>query len=307
MSFDLQVNGYRGADFNSDALTLDQLRTACRGLEEDGCEEILATLITDDPEALCRRMRRLRAWREEDEAIRRVIRGFHLEGPFISPEPGYRGAHPLAAVRPANREDAERLLDAGGGLVRLVTLAPEQDAGGRVTRFLVGHGIVVSAGHCDPSRDQIREAIDAGLSMVTHLGNACPLQMHRHDNVIQRFLAVSGELWCCFIADGVHIPPYTLGNYLRCTGLEKAVVVTDAISAAGLGPGRYTLAGWDLVIGEDGIARSPGGDHFVGSTATVRVLRRVLGEEVGLGEADIVRLLDTNPRRALGAVKDDAA
>jgi len=228
-----------------------------------------------------------------------VIRGFHLEGPFISPEPGYRGAHPLAAVRTANEDEMEGLLEAGEGLVRLVTLAPEQDPGGLVTRRLADRGVVVSAGHCNPSRDQIREAIDSGLSMVTHLGNACPLQMHRHDNVIQRFLSFADELWCCFIADGVHVPAYTLRNYLRCTGLEKAIVVTDAISAAGLGPGRYTLAGWELEIGEDGIARSPGGDHFVGSTATAPVLRRVLREGVGLGEEDIVRLVDTNPRRAV--------
>jgi N-acetylglucosamine-6-phosphate deacetylase len=299
MSFDLQVNGYKGADFNSDDLTLEALHGACLALEEDGCEGILVTFITEEIETICARMRRIAAWRASDEVVARVVQGFHLEGPFISPEPGYRGAHPLAAVRSATQEGAERLLEAGGDLVRLVTLAPEQDAGGRVTRFLADQGIVVSAGHCNPSLEQIEESIDQGLSMVTHLGNACPLQMHRHDNVIQRFLSVSDRLWCCFIADGVHVPSFTLRNYLRCTGLERAIVVTDAISAARLGPGRYRLAGWELEIGEDGIARSPGGDHFVGSTATMPKMERILAEEVGLTAGEIHRLIDVNPRAAL--------
>jgi N-acetylglucosamine-6-phosphate deacetylase len=281
MSFDLQVNGYNGADFNSDELTLEALHGACLALEEDGCEGILVTFITEEIETICARLRRIAAWRASDPVVRRVVQGFHLEGPFISPEPGYRGAHPLSAVRAACRDNAARLLEAGEGLVRLVTLAPEQDPGARVTRYLADQGVVVSAGHCNPRLDQIEEAIDQGLSMVTHLGNACPLQMHRHDNVIQRFLSVADRLWCCFIADGVHVPSFVLRNYLRCTGLERAIVVTDAISAARLGPGTYRLAGWELEIGEDGIARSPGGDHFVGSTATMPKIERILGKKLG--------------------------
>jgi N-acetylglucosamine-6-phosphate deacetylase len=299
MSFDLQVNGYNGADFNSDDLTLDSLHAACLALEEDGCEGILVTYITEEIEVLCRRLARIVQWRHQDEVVARVVRGFHIEGPFISPENGYRGAHPLSAVRPASKEAAQQLLEAGDGLVRLITLAPEQDPGARVTSFLADQGVVVSAGHCNPTLEQIEEAIDQGLSMVTHLGNACPLQMHRHDNVIQRFLSVSDRVWCCFIADGVHVPPHTLKNYLRCTGTDRAIAVTDAISAARLGPGRYRLAGWELEIGQDGIARSPGGDHFVGSTATMPKLEEVLTEQVGLSASEVHRLVEVNPRAAL--------
>lgn len=299
MSFDLQVNGYNGADFNSDDLGIEALHGACLALEEDGCEGILMTFITEEIDVLCRRLARISRWRKEDELIGRVVRGFHIEGPFISPEDGYRGAHPLSAVRTASLEDAARLLQAGEGMVRLITLAPEQDPGAKVTSWLVDQGVVASAGHCNPTMDQIEEAIDHGLSMVTHLGNACPLRMHRHDNVIQRFLNVSDRIWCCFIADGVHVPSYTLKNYLRCTGMDRAIAVTDAISAARLGPGRYRLAGWELEIGEDGIARSPGGDHFVGSTATMPKVEEVLSEEVGLSAEEVHRLVEVNPRVAL--------
>jgi len=300
MSFDLQVNGYNGADFNSDELTFEELRSACTALQEDGCEGILVTFITDEVDSICRRTARIVRWREEDQLIARVVRGFHLEGPFISPEPGYRGAHPLTAVRSADQALAARMLDAGDGLVKLVTLAPEQDPGGAVTSFLAGQGVVVSAGHCNPSLAQIEEALDQGLSMVTHLGNACPLQMHRHDNVIQRFLSFADRLWCCFIADSVHVPPFTLRNYLRVTGIQRAIAVTDAISAARLGPGRYRLAGWELEIGADGVARSPGGDHFVGSTATMLKVTEVLSEQVGLSADEIRQMTDANPRAALG-------
>ena len=117
-----------------------------------------------------------------------MIVGFHAEGPFLNPAPGYVGAHQPECVRPACQADAQALLDAGGGLVKLLTLAPEQDPGAAVTKFLVEQGVVVSAGHCNPSLDQLKAAIDAGLSMVTHFGNGCPVELPRHDNVLQRFL-----------------------------------------------------------------------------------------------------------------------
>ena len=115
--------------------------------------------------------------------------------------------------------------------------------------MLAGAGVVVSAGHCDPSLDQLRAAIDAGLSMFTHLGNGCPMQLHRHDNVIQRALLACRRPplpWVSFIADGAHVPFFALRNYLKVVGFDRAIVVTDAIAPAGLGPGRYTLGRWDL-------------------------------------------------------------
>jgi N-acetylglucosamine-6-phosphate deacetylase len=299
--FDIQVNGYGGVDYNQDQLTLDQLETSCRRLEADGVAGILATIITEHVDVICRRLANLVRLREQSEVCRRVIAGFHIEGPFISPVQGYRGAHPVDAIRPADGEAMRRMLDAGGGLTRLVTLAPECDAGLKVTRLLVGEGVAVSAGHCDPTVDQLKAAVDAGLSLFTHLGNGCPMQMHRHDNIIQRVLSVADRLWVCFIADGVHVPFVALRNYLKLTGIERTVVVTDAIAPAGLGPGRYTLGRWDLLIGEDMVARAPDGSHFVGSAISMPQTYRNLTEGLGLSRADAMRLLRDNPRRAVGA------
>ncbi len=299
--FDLQVNGYAGVDFNGDDLDAAGLHRACQQLERDGTAGLLATIITDHLPAMAARLRKLVELREKDDLARRLIVGLHIEGPFLSPADGYRGAHPADAIRPANADDMLRLLDAGAGLVRLVTLAPEQDEGARVVRLLADRGIAVSAGHTNASLDQLRRACDAGLSLFTHLGNGCPMQMHRHDNIIQRALSLHERLTCCFIADGVHVPFMALGNYLRSAGLERCVVVSDAMAAAGLGPGRHRLARWEVEVGEDGAAWAPDRSHLVGSAMTLRQAHHNLTTHLGLSEADCRHLLHDQPRRCIAA------
>ena len=298
---DLQVNGYAGTDFNRDGLTAEALHHACACLREDGCHQILATFITDHVPVLEQRIRALVRLREADPLARDVIAGIHIEGPFINAEKGYVGAHPPAAVRPANLEDAKRLLDAAQGLARLVTLAPECDEHFHVTEFLAHNHITVSAGHCNPSLEVLDAATGHGLKMFTHVGNGCPIQMHRHDNIIQRALSLHEKLWLCFIPDGVHVPFFALKNFLAAIGWERTIFVTDAISAARLGPGRYSLAGWDIQIGEDLVARSPDGSHFVGSTVTVPRIQTNALDHLGMSKAELATVLDANPRKAVRA------
>lgn len=298
--FDIQVNGYGGVDFNQDHLTAEQLNQACRRLESDGVTGFLPTLITEDLDRMVSRLTNMVRLREADPLAGQLIRGFHIEGPFINETDGYRGAHPLHAVCPATTDAAKRLTDAGGGLVRLVTLAPERDGGFEVTRMLADQGVVVSAGHCNPTLDQLRGAVDAGLTMFTHLGNGCPMQMHRHDNVIQRVLSLSDKLWICLIADGVHVPFVALGNYLRVAGIDRCMVVTDAIAPAGMGPGDYTLGRWRLTIGEDMVARAPDGSHLVGSAISMPRCDKNLTERLNLNAEDVARLTRENPCRAIG-------
>lgn len=297
--FDLQVNGYAGIDFNAASLTAQDVRFACEAMKEDGTEGALATVITDSMESMKEKLQNLVRAREEDELVREVIVGLHIEGPFLNRSDGYIGAHPREHALPATVDGMKELLEAAGGLTRIVTLAPECDADCKTTAFLAEQGIVVSAGHCDPSLDELRAAIDVGLTMFTHLGNGCPPMLTRHDNIVERVLSLSDELWICFIGDGVHVPPFALRNYLRAAGMERCLVVTDAISAARAGPGKYSLAGWDLEIGEDLVARSPDGSHFVGSTATMPVVDAVL-REMGLGSEEIAGLTWERPRRVIG-------
>jgi len=298
--FDIQVNGYNGADFCSTELTLEQCRQACLALGTDGNAGILATVITDHVDALCAKLAKLVEFREADPDIAAMIQGFHIEGPFLNSTPGYIGAHPPECVVPANVDDMKRLIDATAGLTRIVTLAPENDPGFTTTRFLADQGITVSAGHCDTPIDTLRGAVDAGLSMVTHLGNGCPIDLPRHDNMIQRALSLSDRIWTCYIPDGAHVDFFALKNYLSISGIDRSIMVTDAISAAKLGPGTYQLSGAPVEIDESGVARRPGSPNLAGSTVTMPQIRQNLATELGLSEIEIEQLVSANPRKAIG-------
>jgi N-acetylglucosamine-6-phosphate deacetylase len=297
---DLQVNGYGGVDFQDDHLTADALHEACALMRVHGCGGFLGTIITEDVAKMERRLRNIVAYRDRDPLIRETIAGLHIEGPFLSPLDGFRGAHPRDAIRPADAEIMKRLLDAAGGLAKIVTLAPEHDADLRVTRMVADLGIRVSAGHTDASLELLEAAIDAGLSMFTHLGNGCPMHMHRHENIVQRALSLSDKLWPMFIADGAHVAYPALGNYLRVVGLDRAIVVTDAVAPAGKGPGRFQLGRWDMVIGQDLVARAPDGSHLVGSAMNMPQATQRLIQQVGLSREQALRLTVHNPRMVMG-------
>lgn len=300
-AFDIQVNGYGGVDFNQDDLRPGDLRRACEALARDGADGILATIITEDLNRMALRIRQIVRMRESDDLVRRMVAGIHVEGPFISPEEGYRGAHPADAICPADLAKASRLLDAGEGHIRLVTLAPEMDEAGAVTSFFRNKGVTVAAGHTNASLDQLRRAIDSGLSMMTHLGNGCPLQLPRHDNIIQRVLSLREHLWLSFIADGVHVPFVALKNYLALVGPRgRALVTTDAMMAAGLGPGTYTLNRWSVTVREDLAAWAPDGTHLVGSALSMPRVLDNLRDNLALDATQITSLTDSNPRAAIG-------
>ena len=297
--FDLQLNGYKGVDFNSDDLTGESLRHACAAVRADGGGRMLATVITDRLEQMTARIRRLVELRTNDPLVREVLAGIHVEGPFISPLPGFVGAHPAEHVVPATIEAAERLVAAGEGLVRLVTLAPEHDADCRTIHWLTDQGIIVSAGHCNPAPAVLDRAVDHGLTAFTHLGNGCPLTLHRHDNIIQRVLAADRLRWVMVIADGVHLPPLLVRTIIRAVGIDRIIAVSDATAAGGMGAGRFTLASRPVVVDANGAAWAPDRSHLVGSTASMGRIREVLATDVGLDADEIIQVTARNPARAL--------
>lgn len=297
--FDLQINGYAGVDFNSSRLTVDDLHTACARLKEDGVQKILLTLITDSIPSLQSKIANVVALCRQDPVIAEMVAGLHIEGPFISPVKGFVGAHPVAHARKTDLKAMGLLLEAGQGMIKIVTLAPEMDPQQQLIRHLTDEGIIVSAGHTNASRDQLQAAIDAGLLMFTHLANGCPLEMNRHDNIISRTLSLADQLWISFIADGAHIPFFVLGNYLKVTGLERVVIVTDAIAAAGAAPGVYQIGDQEVFVGADGVPRSEEGTHFVGSGTTMQQMAANLREELLFLPTQINRVMKENPRKLL--------
>ena len=296
---DLQVNGYAGVDFNASDLTLDEFNRAARTILSDGTAQFLPTLITAPWDEMLRKVDQIATWIDEGKVSNSQVLGLHLEGPFLSPEDGYIGAHPKDAAIPATVDKAKELLDSARGHVQLVTLAPEVDPAGRVTRFFSDRGITVAAGHSNASRDELACAIDQGLSLYTHLGNGCPASLPRHDNIIQRVLSLSDRLFVSFIADGHHVPPVALANYLRCIPNEHVIIVTDAISAAGLGAGRYELSGQSVEVDEDGAAWASCRTHFAGCATPFPRMVGFLKREIGATDKQVKSWFRDNPLRLL--------
>ena len=296
---DLQVNGYAGVDFNSDNLTDDEASHVAKRLKADHVASCLATIITADRQSMIRRIGRIANLIETNTEFAEVITGIHIEGPFINVQDGFVGAHPKSAVCKASISMAQELLEAAGGHAKLVTLAPEMDDGAKVTLWLADQGLIVAAGHCDASIDQLLGAVDNGLCLFTHLGNACPRQMHRHDNIVQRVLSIADRLPCSLIADGHHIPAFALKNYLSIIPDQNIIIVSDAISAAGLGPGRYELADQIVEVDEDGAAWSADRKHFAGCATTLPQMVDVLVNQVGVSRDDALRWMTKNPQRLL--------
>ncbi|TWU57808.1 N-acetylglucosamine-6-phosphate deacetylase [Rubripirellula reticaptiva] len=297
---DLQVNGYAGVDLNADEISDEAIVDVCVRLKADGVDKILATIITAPIEAMRSRIRRIAVAIDSFSEVSAVIAGIHVEGPFISPVDGYVGAHPKDAVMKADVETASRLVEAGGGHVRLLTLAPEMDLNAVVTRHLTEQGIVVAGGHSDASGDQLDAAIDSGLTLYTHLGNGCPAMLPRHDNIIQRVLARSDRVSVSLIADGHHVPDFALRNYLQCIPDDRVIIVTDAIGAAGLGPGQYTLGDQTVHVDSDGAAWAADRRHFAGCATTMPTMAKILLDRVGANPEQIDRWTRQNPITLLG-------
>jgi N-acetylglucosamine-6-phosphate deacetylase len=237
--------------------------------------------------------------RTEDAAVARMIEGYHLEGPWLSPRPGYHGAHPPGPMRAPSLPEFERLQGAAGGRIRLVTLAPEWPGSPEFIAGLVGRRVHVSLGHSDASEREIDAAIAAGARFATHLGNGTPTMLHRHDNIIQRLLA-RDELIACLIPDGIHLPPFALRNFFRAKGPGRVLFTTDAMAGAGAGPGTYTIGELEIAVGADGIARQPGGEGFAGSTLAPDEGVRRTADFLGLEPAEARRLWSDAPAAAFG-------
>ncbi|GAG13336.1 unnamed protein product, partial [marine sediment metagenome] len=262
-------------------------------------QKMLATVITDHLDLMVSRIKRLANLREQNKLISDVMVGIHVEGPFISPITGFVGAHPTEHVLPATVAHAKDIVAAGNGLIRVVTLAPEHDADFKTTQWLSQQNILVSAGHCNPSVEVLSAAIDAGLSAFTHLGNGCPIDMHRHDNIINRVLAADGLRWIMIIPDGIHLPPSLVRIMIRSIGIERIIAVTDATAAGGMGVGEFSLGSQKVIVEQDGSAWASDRSHLVGSTASMGRVRDVLQNDVGLSKPEIIQITETNPAMAL--------
>jgi len=248
---DIQVNGFKGIWFSSETLTTDEVETVIQWYLERGITQCLPTLITNSAAALEHGLATIRAARNRSSLLRQVIAGCHVEGPWISPEDGPRGAHPLEHIRPADFSEFCRWQQVSGNLVRIVTVAPEVPYAINVVKQIVKSGVQVSIGHTAATPAEIAASIDAGATLGTHLGNGCSGLIPRHHNVFWPQLA-DDRLTCSVIADGWHVPEAMLKCIIRCKSLDRLILTSDVSGFGGCPVGRYRTGAVEVDVLDDG-------------------------------------------------------
>jgi N-acetylglucosamine-6-phosphate deacetylase len=305
---DLQVNGFAGIDFNDPRLTPEGVSQACGAMRSTGVARFLPTVITASERQLARCLGALRIAREQDAGVADAMLGVHLEGPYISGVTGPRGAHLRRHVRDPDEASFARLQDAAGGLVRMITIAPEREGALDFIARRVAEGIVVAIGHTEANGDEISAAVDAGATLSTHLGNATHDLLPRHDNYVQAQLG-DDRLVGSFIADGQHLPPAVLRSFLRAKGFARSILVTDGTAASGAPAGTYGIGGRRIETRTaGGAARLPDGRMAGSSLSLDRAVHNVR-DWCGVSLADAVDMASVQPARVVGhelGVSEDA-
>jgi N-acetylglucosamine-6-phosphate deacetylase len=294
---DIQVNGFAGVDFNSRETTVDGVAKATAGLRATGVTRVLPTLITGPLDRFAACARTINSVREH------AIAGIHMEGPYISPSDGPRGAHPRAHVIPASRDDFKRRQDAADGRIALVTLAPEVPGAIDLIEYLAQIDVRVAIGHSEAPPEIVRTAIRAGATMSTHLGNGCAAILPRHPNLIWEQLAAD-ELLASLIVDGHHLPAATVKASIRAKSPERIILTTDAMAAAGCPAGVYRIGDVDVDVGPDRRVSLRGTPYLAGSALTMPEAVANTVRFTGLSLDEVLPMASTLPADYMGTPLD---
>lgn len=292
---DMHTHGGGGGAFPEATAEASEAAVALH--RRHGSTSMVASLVAAHPDELLREVEVLAGQVEDD-----LLAGIHLEGPWMSPH--RLGAHELSALRTPDPAEIARVLDAGRGTIRMVTLAPELDGMMEAIPQFVAGGVVAAVGHTDATYEQTIAAIDAGARVATHLFNAMRPVHHREPGPVVALMEdprVTVEL----ITDGTHLHPALYRNVMGRVGADRIALVTDAMAAAGMADGAYRLGALDVDV-VDGVAKVAGTDTIAGSTATVDHVFRFAVEHSGLERDDAllagVQQSSINPARAVGLV-----
>jgi N-acetylglucosamine-6-phosphate deacetylase len=292
---DLQVNGFAGVDYNSPTASHEEISSSIRAMFLTGVTRFFPTVITGSPDDMAGALRNL-AQAKESIAEGAAMEAFHVEGPYISPEDGPRGAHPQRWARPPDLDEFHRFQDAARGNIRLMTLSPEWPNASRFIESIVHEGVVASIGHTRANAAEIADAVRAGATLSTHIGNGAHSVLPRHPNYIWEQLA-DDRLAASFIVDGIHLQKSFLNVALRAKGVERSILVTDAVMPAGCTPGPYKLGEVEVELHNDGSVRLRGGTRLAGSALHMdRAIQNVM-RMGGLSLRDAVTMATRNPAR----------
>jgi N-acetylglucosamine-6-phosphate deacetylase len=297
---DLQINGFGGIEFNDPALTIEKVRQVALSQDAFGVTSFLATCTTDSHDVFKHALAAIaRAIRELPEVAARIP-GIHLEGPFIAPDDGPRGAHPKQHVRPPDWDEFRRLQDAAEGRIKLLTISAEYENSPDVIRRVAGSGVLVAIGHTKATSDQIKAAVDAGARMSTHLGNGAHPLIRRHPNYIWDQLA-DDRLTASLIVDGHHLPPAVVKSMIRAKTPNRVVLVSDITSMGGMPPGRYQTGLGELEVLPTGKLVPAGQpDILAGASLPIHVCVANVMRFAGLDLATAVDMASRRPAELIG-------
>lgn len=291
---DNQINGYRGVDFSVSSLSSIKFRMAVDAIRKDGVTTFFPTVITGSHDNLVRVFRNLVRALQDDEEAGISVAGFHLEGPYISPEAGFYGCHPAEFIRKPSWDEFMQYQDAAGGNIRQVTVSPEIEGVMDFIGRCVRQKIIVSIGHTNASAAQIMEAVDRGARLSTHLGNGCANLIDRHLNPLWPQLA-NDLLTPSIIADGHHLLPEEVRVFCKVKGPDNIILTSDVTHFMGMEPGSYVFMGSDIVLSADGLIKNPVLNCLAGASLPLRtgvgnVMRFTgctLGEAVNMASRNV--------------------
>lgn len=264
---DAQVNGGFGITIQDEYLNEEKLLTLSQKLFQLGIVRWIPTIVSTSIEKtifLCQRI----ANSLRNKKLSFAIPGIHLEGPWISPEDGPRGAHPKEHIREPSKKEWEKYYQSAKGKILYVTLAPEQKNAIPFIRYLVSQGIKVSLGHHNADVATMQKAVEAGATLCTHLGNGIHNYIHRHNNPIWFSLA-ENRLSVSVIADGHHLPPPILKVISSCKHWNNILLVSDATQFMGMKPGVYEEFGSQVELKKDGKLCLKGTPYLAGSASSL--------------------------------------
>jgi len=294
--FDIQVNGYGGRTCRLEtADNKSSVAFITRVFREFGIGWWIPTVITTSREKFETAFRLLGEALDEDPDTAASVPGLHMEGPYVSPDDGPRGAHTLEHTRDPDWDEFQHMQELSGGRILYITLAPERNGAPEFIRKAVAAGVVVSIGHSNLDRDALAAAVDAGATMSTHLGNGAHDMIQRHNNYIWYQLACR-RTYASFVADGHHLPDECLYSMVHAKGLDLSIITSDTTRFGGMAPGIYG----DIEMLPSGRVNLRGTPNLAGSTNHLLDCVENLERATGLAHADAWRLASINPGRMLG-------
>lgn len=300
---DIQVNGFAGGDFNAADATPDTTLRIIERLADEGVVQCLPTVITQSHQHMSRCVSAIVQAMEQDARARDAIAGIHIEGPWISPVDGARGAHPVEHTRLPDWDEFMRLQDAAHGHIKLVTLAPELSGAISFIEKLSSAGVIVALGHTLATRKDIEAAVKAGATLSTHLGNGAPAMLPRHPNMIWDQLA-EDRLYASAIFDGHHLPASVMRVLVRVKGAARLILTSDAVALARMPPGIYdTAVGGKVELREDGRLSVLGTPYLAGSASSLKDGVENAVRLAGISLADACRMASVTPAALLGILQ----